>query len=336
MSVATTNAPAYESLIGRAVRLTGLPPWLAAIAALALVEGAVLVAITLDGRWSEAHGWVFWRARTLNATVLAYIILIYPVLVSLREKAADSLEALAEDRQAFAASRAGTEPNRRLWELASIGLWVAIGFWSDEPWSDYPGQAWQTAWDYPATVLMWGAAGAVIYQAVSGTLDISRLFRQRLRIDLFAEGAFSAVTRWSLFVSSATLLGAAVAVLFVDPVDLAEPRVYSVFITFILISVGLFFANLRTVNRALAAERQADLTEIRKRVSAAAAALKRSMSRDGEAEARRELADWVLYERRLREVSVWPINVGTMARLAGSAAVPGVTYLAKLLFNAVN
>jgi len=48
------------------------------------------------------------------------------------------------------------------------------------------------------------------------------------------------------------------------------------------------------------------------------------------------ISAWVSYEKRVKEAPEWPYTAGIIGRLAMSASVPGVAYLAKMLFRNVN
>jgi hypothetical protein len=326
----------HDTVAGRLLAAPRLPWWALAVGAGVMIHLAIVLAMAVDGQFSEADSWAFWRNRTLTGTVVAYLLLVYPVITRLRDTAVESLRAMSQvDKTEFDRLRDQAAHSNPLAEVATVLFWVGVGFWSDRPWEDYPGARWQTVWGYPTLVVLWGLAGATIYHAVHGTLAVERMHhRAKLRVDLFAESSFSQVTRWSLGVSAITLVGVTIAVIFLDPANLTHVETYAPVLAFTLLGVGLFFVNLHVVYGMLSGARRQVMSDVRRRMCDAVERLRLAANdRAVERDAREELADWLAYERRLKEVPVWPVATGTLFKLGGSAAVPGLTFLMKYVFN---
>ncbi len=326
----------HDTLAARAMTRLRLQTWQLALVIGGATHLAALLAVTADGELANADSWTFWRGRTLSGTVIAYLLLVYPFVTRLRDAALESLRPMSRVSSAeFDRLKEQVVHTRPVVEVATILLWVAIGLWSDTPWRDFPGGTWQTVWDYPATILLWGLAGATVYHAIHGTVAVERMHqRAKLRVGMFADGEFAEVTRWSLGVSAVTLIGVSVAVIFVPPENLTRVEIYAPIAAFVVLGVALFFVNLHVVSGAIGKAKAEAMAGVRAKMSVAADRLRSADGQESaEREARVELADWLAYERRLKDVPVWPIATGTFFKLGGSAAMPGVAFLVKYVLN---
>ncbi len=328
MSTRLHNRPLLEELVGF-VRL----PWYVLtllIAALLLVF--LLLTAYLGGAFTGGINWNFWRLG-IQAAVVTYIFLIYPLMQRLWNRAIQSLQLLLPEKKREKIIKDITSYNhRREWLalLAGLVFFVALS----QPWSWV--QGWLDVYSLVTSILMFCLLGWLIYNGSVSTYRIMHINRQHLELDIFNIGRLLPVAHWSLGISFAFICGITISVLFQPWETLLHVQNLILYSILIFVTVVLFFMSMWSTHQAIVGAKRRELFIVQKHLASARTKLREQISTgiiDGIDKMYSAVAAWGIYERQILETREWPFNAGIIRRLVVSVLFPSLVYLAKILFG---
>jgi len=342
MPTESTTITAPSTLLEEFVERSGLS-WrqAAVVVGLALTLLAVGAAY-LGGLLSGPFNGELWRHGLTAPALIAYILLVQPLLRRLRDGAIEAFRPLVLlDDDDFCRSLAKAPLFSRRREWLAMGIGVAGGLLLSQPW-DYSGPfwAWGSVWlalyGLLSGVLLYGLLGWFIYHALSSTRLFSELRRHTVEINVFDLGFLEPIGRWSLGIALAFIGGDTLSLLFLSwpTIDIETMVIY---IPLILAPVLVFFLNMRSTHDIIVEAKGRDLRMVRERLAAGSQML-RNRAEKGQVEEMEALLDsftaWVTYENRVEEVPEWPYTESIMRRLVVSMLLPlGVIVVQALVFE---
>jgi ABC-type multidrug transport system fused ATPase/permease subunit len=302
-------------------------PWsmLTLVVAVILLLFLILVAY-LKGYFSNGIDWSFWRLG-LQSAIIVYILIIYPFIQRLWERALQNLRLLVPQPELL--NKIATY-NRR-WECMSLFLGAVFAIALSQPWGWI--EEWTDLYSFITGIIMFSLLGYLIYGGLAGTIRLAQLNRKYLRLDIFDTGLLVPVARWSLSVSLAFVGGISLSILFQPLKNLQS--VYSIIIYSILVCVTilLFFTSMWSTHSAMTSAKRRELAMVRKKLDDARQELKQHINGstvDGMDRLYPAIAVWGMYERQVLDAPTWPFNAGILGRLIASAIAPAIIYIIKI------
>ena len=195
-----TTYPLVEALVRRS-RIPRL--WFVIIITAALLIFLTLTTI-LDDSPADLGKLSFWRLNIDEILLIAYIPIIYPFMMRLRERAIQAFKPLISlDEVSF--ERLATDiikPIRR-WELVAILVGIAFTIGIGQPWTLGwgSGESWLSTYMVISSVILWGMLGWLIYDTFFGIVRIARLSGRDLKLDILDTEMLVPIARWSLGIS---------------------------------------------------------------------------------------------------------------------------------------
>jgi hypothetical protein len=319
--------PLFEELIKR----SRLPwRWVTAITAVVLLLFLVLVAC-LDGIFSNLSDWEFWRAFLGPPVIIVYILLIYPFMQRLGERAVQAFQPLLAPEEGEKTSIIAA-PSRR-WEWTAILLGLAFWLGLERPWLWV--DQWLDVYASVTTLLMFVLLSWLIYNGLSGTRVINKLSRQHLNIDIFDTGLVP-VARYSMGITFAFIGGISLSLVFQSIENLLAWQSITIYSILVCVTVLLFFLSMWSTHNVMLGVKKRELALIETQLEGATRELKEAAVQDRSEGIDRlysAVAAWGIYERRIREAPEWPYNASILRRFSVSVLIPGIVYLIKILFN---
>ena len=334
------GASRADNLLDRLMKFSRMPwYWATAIAAAVLLIFLILV-VYLDGFFvlgtavSELN---FWR-HLLDSPVMAiYILMVYPLMRRLRNRAIQVFQPLLS-REEGVSDQLTTEvfmlSRRREWGAVLIGIvfWIVV----EQPWGWWwgPGTFWINMYGVATFPLLFGLMGWLIYDTLAGTLHIYRLGRHDLKLDIFDTGLLTPIASSSLGISVAFIGGISLNIVFQTGDTLRQLDDIIIYSILVCVAVLAFFLSMWGAHNAIARVKKRELALARNNQAAAYREIKEHTSQ-GVSERMESLSHtitvWVNYERRVKEIPTWPFNANIIRRLIASTAVPALVYLIKIL-----
>jgi hypothetical protein len=301
------------SLLERFVKFVRIP-WSWAISIITIIFLLLLILVAfVNGYFDDGIDWGFWRSG-LEPVIIVYILVIFPFIQKLWERALRSLKLLLPQPELI--NGINTYKRSREWMSLFLGavFYVALS----QPWNSI--KHWTDLYTALSGIIMFGLLGLLIYSGLTGTIRLARLNRQHLNIDIFDTKLLIPVAQWSLSVSLAFVGGITISILF-QPFENLQ-SVYSIIIYSILIcvTVSLFFLSIWSTHDTMAMAKKNELNMVRNNLNNARNELK-------------QCAVWGMYEKQVLEIPAWPFNAGVLGRLIASAIVPAIIYIIKIVFG---
>jgi len=330
-----SERPRGGSLLEDLVRSLRLPWYVAAALVVLLLLGSLVLLAYVDGIFSSPFEWKFWRIALQSPAIIIYIVLAYPLIQRLWDRAILSLEPLLgvdPGSRKDMMGRLCTVSRRSEWLALILGalFWLLLS----QPWSWV--ENWLDAYEVGTGMAMFGLLGWLINGAASDTRGLTRLNRLYVRPDIYSPGLMTPVAHWSLGISMAFVGGITISVAFQPWENLAEWRTVAIYAVLLCVTVVLFFASLWSTHDAMARAKRAELSVAREHLEAALRQLRESTVRgatEGLEKLHWAVAAWGTYERRVSEAQEWPYNANLLLRLGASALFPAGVYLLKALFG---
>jgi hypothetical protein len=284
----------------------------------------------LDGVLPGQSNYELWRGGMAAPVLIAYVLLLQPVLKRLREsaiKAFRPLVLLGDESFYRMLAEASLFDRRREW-LAS-GLGAAGALLLTRPWDRHGpfwarGSGWLMLYSVVAAVLLWGLLGWFAYSALSSTRLFSQLRRHAAGVNVFDLVFLEPIGRWSLGIALAFMGGNALSLLFVPWRSLSIDDII-IYIPLILVPVLVFFLNMMSTHTVIIEAKELELRVVREGLASAVQRLKMIGTQEDVEEMGAPLASfnsWVAVENRLKEVPEWPYTQSIMRRLLASMLVP--------------
>ncbi len=310
--------------------------WYGAVAlGAAILLVSLVVLAYLDGVFSRPLEWTFWRVALQSPAIITYILIIYPLIQRLWDRAVRSLTPLLSvdyrSRQAIVNNLYAV---RRRWEWLALFLGAVFWLILSQPWN------WATHWldlfEIATGTLMFAILGWLIYGAVNSTRRLTRINRLYVKPDIYNPGLMMPVAQWSLGISMAFVGGITISVAFQPWGNLADWRTVAIYVLLLGVTVLLFFICQWSTHDAMVRAKRAELSIARENLGSALRELKEKTT-EGASEGMEKLhsavAAWGTYERRVQEAQEWPYNANVLLRLGASALFPTIVYLLKFVFG---
>jgi len=314
----------------------------------AIMVGLVLIlflvgAAYLDGVVAGPFNAEFWQNGMLYPALITYMLLLYPILRRLSERAIEAFRPLLlinDDDFNGLLAEMPLFNRRRQWLALGIGVVGGLLLW--RPWDYYgPTGAWLSSggrsggwvplYQVVALGLMYGLLGYFIHASLFSTRLFTELHRQPLEINIFDRRPLEPIARWSLGIVLSYIGGITLSLLFI-PQRLSIIQNIIMYSTFILVSALMFFLNMMSTHRAIAEAKNRELNMVRDNLAAASQALKERATK-GQVEDTETLSDsiraWVTYEKRVKEVPEWPYTADIRRNLVLSILLPLAAFMVK-------
>jgi len=325
------------NLVEALMRRTRLPrTWAITVVAAVLFLLLVLVAY-LDGVLADLSGWIFWRDYLSGMVLMTYILVVYPFMGRLRERAVQafrpllSLEDDAFNRLAAEVAR----PNRR-WEWTAVAIGVGLAVALGQPWDLewVPGGLWLSVYLVITGTLFNGLLAWLIYDTLAGTVRIARLSRHQLDLDILDTGMLAPIARWSLGISLGFVGGTSLSLVFQTQESLLRWQSISMYVILVCVTVLIFLLSMWSIHRAMTDAKNRRLALARKHLVAVSRELEDRTAQGqlgGMEQISSIVTSWATYQRLVQETPTWPFNAGIIRRLMASVAIPAIVYLIKIL-----
>jgi hypothetical protein len=280
-------------------------------------------------------GWIFWRSALQSPAILIYILILYPVLNRVGNRAFESLLPnldMGKDELERLASRYYSPG--RFGELMSLLLGAVFIVLLSQPWNQE--FHFVDVYIYVIGILMFSLLALLIYYAIHNTLYMTRINRH-IKIDIFDIDSLTPIARWSLSISLAFIGGIVISILFQNIEDLRQWQVIIVYVILVGTAVGVFFMSMWSTHTAIVRIKRNELDIVRQKLIAACRRLKQNSLDDvGEPDHSLyyEVGAWGLYEGQIRNVREWPLNAIIIGRLVVSAIAPALVYVVKIVSGA--
>lgn len=330
MSERPRHYPLLEELIQR-TRL----PWYGATALISVVLLlSVVLAAYLDGVFSRPFDWGVWRGGLQPPVIITYILVIYPLMQRLWDRAVRALAPLLDfddSSRNDIVNGLNAVNHRSEWLAVILGasFWIALS----QPWNWV--EDWVDVYALVVQMMMFGLLGWLVNGGLGNTRQLTRLNRH-VKLDINSPGSMAPVAQWSLGISLAFVGGITISVAFQPTESLVEWQTIVIYAVLLSVTILIFFISLWSTHGAMLRAKRSELSLAREHLGAALRELKEKTAQ-GSAEGIEKLhsavAAWGTYERSVREAPEWPYNANVLLRLGASALFPTIVYLLKILFG---
>lgn len=313
-------------------------PWHWATASVALVLLLLfLVATYLDGGRSDFLTWGFLQKPVVALMQLSYILIWYPFIWRLRERAIEVYRPLVNlDDDAFDRLAARVSVPRRRWEWVAVLSGLVVALVIGQPWdlSWESGGLWTSVYMviYSATyngLLYW-----LIYDTLASSLQHTRLSRQPLKLDILETNRLDPVARWGLGISLVFVGGISLSLINQTWEDLLTWTALYAYSMLILVTLLIFFLSMWPAHQAIATIKHRELALAQKHLIEASRELKERAAKGPLERAEglfSTISMWESYQRLVKAVPTWPFNADIVRKLLASTVVPMFVYFIKIL-----
>jgi hypothetical protein len=307
--------------------------WYAAtgIIALLFLLGLFLTALAEETPINQL-GWNFWRIGLQGPAIIIYILIIYPILNRMGDKAIESIIPLLDiDKKEFDELQSKYYSPKRLGEWISLSAGAIFILVLSQPWKGK--FEFNTLFLFIIEIIMFSLLALLIYYGFNNTRYITQI-NKNLKLDIFNVEALAPIARWSLSVSLAFIGGIMISIIFQNVDNLMQWQVIVIYVILVASTVVIFFISLWSTHMAIVNVKRRELAVVDTRLSEACRKLTQQVTNninESDSVLHLEVAAWGLYERRIRETREWPYNAAIIGRLLLSIASPGIVYVIKLL-----
>jgi len=321
--------PLLVSLVNR-VRL----PWyfITLLITIILLLFLVLVGY-LDGGFLQLKVWEFWRVTLQAPIIIAYILLIYPVIIRLGKRALEAFRPLIPiEEQQFNDLITEVSKVKRWQEWLAILIGSIFILALSRPWIWV--DQWIDVYQVITSMLMFGILGWLIYSAIYSSRSLSKLSHQNLKLDIFNINLLSPIAHLSLGNSLAFIGGISLSLVFQTQQSLLEWPTITIYSVLVLATIQIFFISMWNIHGMLIRVKRDELNFVRDQLESASKKLKNKVS-EGQQYRLEHLslavAGWAAYERKVQTTQEWPFNATIVRRLFASVLAPASIYLIKIL-----
>ncbi len=297
----------------------------------------LILAASLDGTIADLLGWDFWHHYGDGLLLVAYILMMSPIIWTLRIKAIQAFRPLlAVDDDAFDRLAAKTAAPNRRWEWIFVLIGIGLAFALGEPWNLAweTGSLWKSVYLVIAGSLMNGLLWWLIYDTLSSTVRIARLSRQPAKTDiLFNTELLLPIARWSLGISVGWVGGISLSLVFQTQDTLLDVGTITLYAILIGVTLLGFLLSMWSTRNTIAKVKRSELILTRKHLAAASIELKDRTARgrlEGMEGLSSTMTSWATYQKLVQDTPTWPFDINIMRRLLASTIAPVLVYLAKV------
>jgi hypothetical protein len=317
----------FERLFGQSK-----PVWVNILVILLLLLAPILAAY-LDNILAEFFSDGHWRAYLLTPAILIYIWLITPAMGRMEAGVVRSMrEVVKLNDEAYDQLVAEASQVNPFHEGLACAVGIVLGILSAMA-TDIDQQVfWLEIYWFISSALMYGVLTLTIFIAISSTRLSNSLHRQPLRIDILDISPFEAIGRQSLLLALVFIGGITISLIFsLQETNITSLEFWLGNLVLIVITLTIFFLNMRPTHKVLNTEKKRELSEIEKLINQSARKLVSQLK--GEEEAAQiavQITALEIYERRLISTRTWPINTNILRTLVVSVFIPLLSVLARL------
>ncbi len=310
-------------------------PWLtlgvAVVILLLFFSGALL-----SGSLNETLANGRWRVLLIAPAVIFYILIISPPLQRVGSSVIDSLRPLAPvDDETFDRLVGGGAVVNPHYEWLAFGVGMTLGF-AVVLRNFSLAVSWLALYLFISFGLMYGLLAWTIYMSFASTRVISSILSLSLHVDLFDLRPFEAIGHQSLLLALVFIGGATLSLLFsaFDIEALRQPGFWLAYTPMMLVSITIFFLNMRPTHRVLVAAKESQLRAVQERIRRVGGTFAERLDTNQDAgDLAQEITALVALEKRLREAQTWPYNVAMLRTLFVSVLVPIGVALGRLVID---
>jgi hypothetical protein len=269
-----------------------------------------------------------WRFLVLPPVIIGYIVFIAPLMQRSKDDMLRAIRPMLRiDDEEFA--RLITHDQTRWWLMAAVSIFVGIFL----GWVWTGGTSWRALLDTTSwlvfylrvsTILIFGVLAYMVYGSIVESRELDRLLNAPLDFDIFEEGAFEPVGRYSLVSALVFLGGILLGIVFgLDFGNITAWRTWLVYAFLGFVVVAIFFSTMYSTHRVMAAARDQEMAAILGRMTELRQTVGRG-ARDGSIATKSalEFAALSAYEERIRNAPTWPYNQRMLRALAASILLP--------------
>jgi len=303
--------------------------------ALLLLTSLILIAITADTPISNL-GENFWRTGFQGPAIIIYILIIFPILTRMGDKAVESIIPwVAMNQEELAELETKYRVPSRKWEIIFLSMGIVIILLLTQPWKGAIEPFY--IFLFLTEMIMFSFLSLLIYYGFHNARYMTQI-NKRLKLDLFNMDSLVPIARWSLSISLAFLGGIALSIIFQNIENLKQWQVIIIYIIIIFSTVAMFFISLWSTHMAIVNVKKHELTMVQEKLTRACRIMMQNAHEHSNANNNNnylfsEVAAWTLYERRIRETKEWPYNAGIIRQLIISIMSSGFVYVIKLLWG---
>jgi hypothetical protein len=322
----------FERLIARP-----RTPWLRVGIGLAVVA-APLIAVALDSALPGFFREGLWRIW-LPAAVIVYILAAAGPLSAMESRVIRALRPvlLLTDEELDRLMRRVAVP-KPAYEALAFGAGAALGLLGAADWSLGGPNSWLDWTNLISQPMMFGMLGWVIYGSFAEARLMDVLLRQPLRVDPLDTTPFEPIGRRSLLLALVFVGGSTLSLVFIgaQPSGLRDPANWVIYGILALVTLAIFFLNMRPTHHVLADARNSELCAVRAQIAATCRALSQSIDREKPTRTlAADLNALVIYEGRLKESRTWPYNTTMFRTLVLSVLVPLAPVVGRLVIDSL-
>ena len=311
-------------------------PWLRAGISGLLILSALAVAC-LAGVTDSIGPPAAWRTMLIGPAVIAYIVLVAPILARTDDRVVCALRPLIslEDAEFARLTDKATYSQAR-YEVA-IGC-AGLGFGGAVTALSGAGFAgvWGGLYWGLTTSAMYALLAWTIYAAITGARMISALHRQPMSVNTLDTSPFEAVGRQSLLLAL-TFIGGITLSLIVGGVqqeNLSDFGFWLSYAPIIAAPVLVFYLNMLATHRVLATAKKRSLAATRCQLEHAGQDLvQRLAEHQDTGSLAATVATLIAYEHRLTDARTWPYNTAMLRTLFFSLLLPIGTALLQMVWR---
>jgi len=290
----------------------------------------------LDNALEEIYRQGEWRVLLLAPAIIIYILLVSPVMTRMEENVLQTLRPLLllddEEYDRLVSQSSDTNP---LHEWLAFGIGFSLGIAASMASGIDEQYTWLLIYWFASMGLMYGLLAWTIFVAAAGTRMNAALHRSPLRIDILDSTPFEVVGRQSLLMALVFLGGITLSLLLsFQPENISTPEFWIIYVLLVLVTMLIFFLNMRPTHLVLAAEKKRELEPVQHHIRRSSRALVECLDQGQDTEKlAAEINALVIYEERLQSAFTWPYNTSMLRTLFFSVFVPIGTLLARVGFE---
>jgi hypothetical protein len=274
-----------------------------------------------------------WRVSLLFPTIIIYIWLISPAMTRVGVDVIYAMRPLLPmDDESFDSLIDGAFRANPVHEAIAFGIGAALGIASVLASGDETA-SWLGSYWFLTAALMYGLLAWTIYGSATSTRLNAVLHNQPLRFDVLDPSPFEAIGRQSLLLALAFMGGISLSLIFAFQLEsLSSPLFWLMYLFLVLVTVLIFFQNMRPTHQVLVAAKNRELEPVQRHIRQACRSLVKRLDQGQDSGTlAAEINALVVYEQRLQAARTWPYNTTMLRTLFFSVFIPLVTVLARVV-----
>jgi hypothetical protein len=322
----------FDRLFGRT-----FPVWAKVLVSLLLILSPFAAAYLDDALVDflyEGH----WRVFLLAPAIVVYIWLISPLMMHMESGVIRSMREVVElDEESYNKLVHEASQVNPMHEGVAIAVGIGLGILSALA-TDIDQQLfWLRGFWFLSTALMYGVLSWMIFLATASTRINNSLHRQPLRVDILNTSPFEVIGRQSLLLALVFIGGITISlILSFQDASITSIEFWLVYLILILITMTIFFLNMRPTHKVLQSEKNHELETLQEQINQSIRKMASRLKDEEEmGQISAQINALVIYEQRLLGAQTWPINTSILRTLVFSVFVPLLSFLARLAMDLV-